>query len=216
MRRFVGIVILMGLVATVSMVGAQPPGGRPGEGGGGGGGDVSSFITRMMTLDANQDGSLSKDEVTDKRLLSLFERADVNKDSVVTKDELTALYSKEGASSGRGQGGGPGGPGGRGGFGPGGPGGPGGMMGGPPPIGQVLPQQIQTMLKLTNAQKKKLETLQKHVNNKLEEILTEEQRQQLEDMKNRGPGGPGGFGGPGGPGGPPPGGPGGPGGPPPN
>ena len=94
----------------------------------------------------------------------------------------------------------------------GGSGGP--AMGGPPPIGQILPPHIQEMLKLTSAQKKKVEALQKLVDSKLEQILTEEQQQQMEEMRNRGPGGPegdrGGFGpppdapgGPGGPGGPP-------------
>ena len=90
----------------------------------------------MMTFDKNMDGKLTKDEVTDSRLQSLFDRADVNKKGEITKEELTAFFTKELAAFnalGAGQGG-PGGgrPGGPGGPGPGGgPGGPGGGPGGP-------------------------------------------------------------------------------------
>ncbi len=85
-----------------------------------------------------------------------------------------------------------------GGFGPGGP-------GGPPQPGQIIPGFMQEQLKLTDAQKKKLDELQKEVDARLAKILTPEQLKQLKEMRP-GPGGPGG--GPGGPGG----GPGGPGG----
>lgn len=85
---------------------------------------------------------------------------------------------------------------------------PGGRQGGfgPPPIGQVLPPFVQTQLKLTDAQKKDLEALQKEVDTKLNQLLTDDQKKALKEMKERGPGrfGPGGPGGgrPGGPGGP--------------
>jgi hypothetical protein len=84
--------------------------------------------------------------------------------------------------------------GGKGGF------GKGGFGGGPPPLGQILPALVQDQLKLTDAQKKDLEAMQKDVDAKLDKILTEEQRTQLKQMKERGPGrfGPGGRGGPGG------------------
>ncbi|MBA4186730.1 MAG: spore coat protein CotH [Planctomycetaceae bacterium] len=94
----------------------------------------------------------------------------------------------------------------------GGPGGPGGgfTMRLPPP-GDVLPPPVQDMLQLTDDQKKQLATLQKEVDASLEKLLTTEQKKQLKEMRDRGPGGfgpPGG--GPGGPGGfgPPGGGPG--------
>lgn len=91
--------------------------------------------------------------------------------------------------------------GGKGGF-PGGPGGKGGFGFGPPPVGQVLPPFIQEQLKLTDAQKKELEALQRDVDARVEKLLTDEQRKALKELKERGPGrGPGG---PGGPGGPPP------------
>jgi hypothetical protein len=91
-------------------------------------------------------------------------------------------------------------------------GGPG--MGGPgffrlPPPGVLLPPPAQDALQLTDAQKKQVAELQKEIDAKLDKVLTEEQRKQLKELKDRGPGG---FGPPGGgPGGfgPPPGGPGG-------
>lgn len=98
----------------------------------------------------------------------------------------------------------------------GGPGfGPRFMMGRP---GDILPGPLQDMLRLTDEQKKQVAELQKEADAKVEKILTEDQRKQLKEMRDRGPMG---FGPPGGPGGfgPPPGGPGGfgppPGGPPP-
>jgi Spy/CpxP family protein refolding chaperone len=202
MRKTSGLVLLAALALTVSTLMAQP-GAREGRGPREDAAEsgANGFVTRMMTFDANQDGKLSKDEVTDNRLSALFERADTNQDGTVTKEELVALYNKEGSASGRGPAGfgppGPGGPGadsGRRGP-PGGPDGPRGRFGGPPPIGQILPAPVQEMLQLTNAQKKKLEDLQKHVDDQLNQILTEEQKAQYQQMRNRGPGGdPGDFG----------------------
>jgi hypothetical protein len=88
-------------------------------------------------------------------------------------------------------------PGGRGGGGFPGGGGFGGRFA-PPEPGQVMPAFIGEMLKLTDDQKKQLDALQKDVDEKLAKILTDEQKKQLKDLKERGPGG---FGRPGGPGG---------------
>ena len=98
------------------------------------------------------------------------------------------------------------------GKGSGGPGdkGPGGPKGKMRP-GLILPPFLQEMLKLSDSQKKQVEELQKEVDAKLNKILNDEQRKQLQDLRERGPGGFG-PGGPGGPGGGGPGGPGGPGG----
>jgi len=104
-----------------------------------------------------------------------------------------------------GQGGQPGQPGG---AGQGGAGGGRGMMG-PPKPGQILAPHLQEQLKLTDAQKKQLDELQKDVDAKLAKILTDAQKKQIQEMGQRGPGGPGGGPPGGGPGGPPPGGPGG-------
>lgn len=169
---------------------------------------VDAFVARMMTFDKNKDGKLTRDEITDERLLRLFDQADANKDGVVTKEELVALATKMLADEGAGGGrrGGPPGEGGPGGRGPGGPGGRGrGGFGGPPQPGQVLPAFLQEQLNLTAEQKKQVEALQKEVDGKLGKILSEEQKTKLKEMgpgPGRGrPGGPGGRG----PGGPPPG-----------
>src|SRR5437868_3444180 len=183
-----------------------------------------SVTDRLMAFDKNGDAKLTKEEVTDPRLQRLFEQADANSDGIVTKEELTALSAKlEAEGPGPGGDRGPGGPGGpdgpRGPRGPGGPGGPGGR-GGPPMPGVVLPPPVQEMLNLTPEQRDQIQALQADVDRKLATILTDEQKQQLQEMRQRGPGrGPGGpGGGPGGPGGPDgprgPRGPGGPGGPP--
>ena len=134
MRAFRGIAIAAGLgggIALMTTLSAQPPG-PPNRDRGGGGqpADPTSYIARLMSFDKNQDGQLSKDEITDSRLVALFERADANADGIVTKEELTADFNQEIAKLGaEGQGGGPGGGGGlRGG--PPGPGGGGGFPGG--------------------------------------------------------------------------------------
>ena len=214
MRLLVGVLFICSLVLVASFTMAQPPegggkgskgskgakGGPSGPGGGGKSATVEEMVARMMTFDKNMDGKLTKDEVTDSRLQSLFERADTDMDGILTKEELTTFFTKEVAALDA-QGGGPG----RGGPG-GGPGGPGGGFGpgGPPKPGQILPPFVQENLKLTDEQKKQLEDLQKDVDAKLAKILTDDQKKQLQEMRPMGPGGPGGGPGrgPGGPGGP--------------
>jgi len=174
---------------------------------------VESIVTRMMAFDKNKDGKLTREEMTDPRLLRLFDRADSNKEGVVTREQLVEMAKQLVAEQGQGGGrGGPGdGPGAPGGFGPGGggKGGPGkggkGGFGGPPQPGQILSPFLQKELKLTSAQKSQLDALQSEVDAKLGKILTDEQKTQLKEMRKRGLGGPGG--GPGGPGGPRPSGP---------
>lgn len=178
----------------------------------------SPLVTKMMAFDKKKDGKLTRDEITDSRLLRLFDLADTNKDGVVTKEELAALSAKLDAETPLGRGG----PGGfDDGFGPG-PGGPGGPGGGPPPgaegrgpggpprgprgpigfgappePGQVLPPIFQRMLNLTDDQKKQVAELQKDVDARLEKILTPEQLRQMRQIPLRGRMRPG-FGGPGG------------------
>jgi Spy/CpxP family protein refolding chaperone len=186
--RYIAAVLFVGAFLTVAaLTSAQPPGQPPGKDKGGKGGPggpggrqtstVEEMVARMMTFDKNGDGKLTKEEVTDARLHPLFERADANKDGVVTKEELTALFTKELAA-----------------LGSGGPGGPGGF--GPPPIGQIMPGFVQDQLKLTAAQKKDLEALQKDVDAQIEKLLTDDQKKAYKEMKERGPGPrPGGLGG---------------------
>jgi hypothetical protein len=83
-------------------------------------------------------------------------------------------------------------------------------MGMRPQPGQILPPFLREQLNLTADQQKQLDELQKEVDAKLSKILTDEQKAQIKEMAERGPGrgGPGGPGGDrGGPGGPPDGGP---------
>ena len=144
------------------------------------------FVARLMNLDRNADGKLSKEEVTDARLQTMLSRADADQDGSVSKEELTAAMAKQMAARGLGGGG----------FGGGGPGAPGGGPGGPgfgppPMVGQILPEFVQESLELTPRQKKMLEVLQADVDKRLAKILTDEQRKQIEEMQTRGPGGPG-------------------------
>jgi EF hand len=203
-------ILSCGLLGAATFAGCFALAQRPG-GGSAGGQTGDDTMARMMEFDANKDGKLTREEVTDERLIRLFDRADANKDGTVTTAELTALVAAEPARRG-----GPGGFG-RGGFGPGGFGPPGG---GPPGggfrPGEVLPRMFQSRLNLSAEQKAQIEALQKDVDAALAKILNDEQKRQWTEMRSRGPGGPGGRRGPGGPGGPGGGGPGGPGGGPPD
>ena len=162
--------------------------------------DASGLVNRMMRFDTDQDGKLTRNEVTDNRSLLIFDSADADEDGTVTKAELSSFAAKE-RSNARG-----GNRAGRGRFGDGFPaGGPGMGPGGPPPKpGVVLPPMIQNHLQLTSQQKSQIQDLQKEVDAKLARILTEQQKAQLEEMQRHGPPGggppPGGFG----DGGPPP------------
>lgn len=87
-------------------------------------------------------------------------------------------------------------------MGPGMGGGGGGRMFVMAPPGTLLPGPMQDELKLTDAQKKDLEKIQKDTEEKLLALMTDDQKKQWKEMKDRfpAPGGPGGggFGGPGG------------------
>lgn len=151
---------------------------------------ADTFVTQMMTFDQNHDGRLVRTEVTDTRLLRLFDRADANHDGTVTTEELRALYQIEIATL------------------PSDGGRPGGPRMGPPPMGQfrmgqLVPEPLQRELDLSTEQQAKLSALQKEVDAKLDSILTPEQRDRMKRFGQRGPGP--GFGGPfGGRPGPPP------------
>jgi EF hand len=189
MRKLAGLMSSMLILAVGSLVVAQPPG--PGQemySQSATGGDL---VTRMMEFDKDKDGKLTKEEVTDKRLHRLFARSDANNDGTVTKEELAKLAAKEESNSrGRSFG-----------FGPPG-GGPGGFMMMPPRPGEILPPMAQQRLRLTPEQKAKLAAIQKEVDERLEKILSDEQKKQLQEMRQRvprgfgqrGDGPPGGFG----------------------
>jgi len=195
-----------GMLAVSSFSTAQPPGqpgkdkdkggkdkgDKGGKGGPGGGGktlSVEELVAQMMAYDANKDGKLTKEELTDTRLHRLFARADAKKSGFVTKEDFATLFTAELAAGG----GGKGGPGGK--DGKDGTGGKGGFR--PPAPGTILPVFLQDFLTFTDAQKKQLAEMQKDVDAKLDKLLTDDQKKQLKEFLERGPGGPGGF--PGGP-----------------
>lgn len=77
--------------------GPNPMGGMPGMGEPSGGmGRSENAMTaedevkRYLTLDKNNDGKLTRDEVP-ARMQGLFTRADSNTDGVITKEELNAM-----------------------------------------------------------------------------------------------------------------------------
>jgi hypothetical protein len=209
MRFRTKIMVSAGVLFAAALASAQPPERGRGKGPAPKSSDadpavartMNPVVTRMMAFDKNNDGKLTKEEVTDERLHRLFDRADADKDGTVTKEELTALTARElaGRDGPGGPGGGPGGPGGPGGRGRGGPGFPGGRggpggpggfgrggFGGPPQPGQVLPPFLRETLNLTAEQQKQVEELQKDVDARLDKILTDEQKQRLREMRGRG------------------------------
>ena len=100
-------------LATAQQDGTFPPGGpaggQDGQRLGGNRGDPAQLVERMMQMDANKDGKISKDEMPAQQVERMFDRADTNKDGFLDKAELEA-FAKAGQA--RGQGGQPGGPGG--------------------------------------------------------------------------------------------------------
>jgi hypothetical protein len=188
--------ILVTCVAVAaSLSPAQPPKGKQGDKGPKGGGLseaalVDDIVSRLMAFDKNMDGKLTRDEITDSRLLRLFDKADTNKDGVVTREQVVTLAKQMVAESAA-EGGGKGGPGGPGKFGPPDKGGKGkgppdkGGFGGPP--GQILPPFLQDMLQLTAEQKLQVDALQTEVNAKLVKILTDDQNKQLKQVQQGGP-----------------------------
>jgi len=147
--------------------------------------DPATMITRLMSMDANQDGVLTSNEVSDPRLQSMLKKIDTNGDGSVTQTELQSFAQSGGRQGNRGGQNGQMGHNGKG-------------MHAPPKPGEILPEHLQNELNLTEAQKKKIDALQKEVDAKLAKILTQDQQQQLTEMAKHGPGGPGGNGGPGG------------------
>jgi Ca2+-binding EF-hand superfamily protein len=79
------------------------PGNPAGEGAGAG--NSGEMVTRLMAMDANKDGKLSKDEVPE-RLQSMMARGDKNEDGALDKDEIMAIARERSGNQG-----GPGGPG---------------------------------------------------------------------------------------------------------
>jgi hypothetical protein len=96
---------------------------------------VDDIVERLMALDKNKDGKITREELPE-RMQFLIDLGDTNKDGALDRDEIKALVAKQAAAGPGGFGGGPGGF--RAGPGPG-PGGgfakgPGGFPKGPGPF----------------------------------------------------------------------------------
>ncbi|MDG3004784.1 EF-hand domain-containing protein [Paludisphaera mucosa] len=171
------------LIVAAAALAQGPPGGGPSlskEA------DVQDVVARMTAFDKDGDGKLARGEVSDARLLGLFDRADADKDGAVTKAELTALAEAEHSDAPDFD------------FGPPPGGGPGfdGFPGAPPSRpGEVLSPPLRQALELTPEQRGKIDELQAKVDAALAEILTDAQKAELKAAARPGPG----------PGGPPPG-----------
>ena len=61
-------------------------------------------------------------------------------------------------------------------------------------LGQIFPRPLQEELNLTPAQEKELDAIQQELKSKLDKLLTDEQRQTIENFRPRRPGGPDGNG----------------------
>src|SRR5690349_3313721 len=83
--------------ALVAMSSAEAqPGGKKGDKGAKGGAEtLDDFVSRLMAFNKAKDGKLTKSELADPRLHELFDRADADKDGVVTRAELEKLYARE-------------------------------------------------------------------------------------------------------------------------
>jgi len=89
-------------------------GGFPGGPGGGQAGNPEEMAQRLLAMDENKDGKLSKEEIPE-RLQSMLTRGDKNEDGSLDKEEIMAVSRERSGGGAGGFGGGPGGPGGFGG-----------------------------------------------------------------------------------------------------
>ena len=194
MQRRHTLAIIAMLLAAPSISLAQPPGGGrgpgpggPGPGGRGPGGSPLDMLERMFDqIDADMDGSITKAEL---KVAMQNERRGMGRrgedlpprnrrdgdqarrrptrggDSGEFRDR--GNRGNRGRSDGGGERRGPGGP--------------------PPQPGQVLPDFVADSLSLTADQKDQLAKLQSDVDQRLASILTEQQKQQIEEHHRRGP-----------------------------
>lgn len=76
-------------------------GGPGGQGGGGGGGGGDAMVERMMAMDADKDGKLSKAEIPE-RLQPTLERGDKNQDGFLDREEIQAIARERSGQPGPG------------------------------------------------------------------------------------------------------------------
>ena len=56
--------------------------------------EIDRLVEGMMAFDADKNGRVTRAELTDNRLLGLFDRADIDKDGTVSKPEFLALAER--------------------------------------------------------------------------------------------------------------------------
>lgn len=80
-----------------------PGGGPRGRGPGRpGAANPDDFVKRLMEMDRDSNGSLSKDEVPE-RMQGMFERGDANKDGALSEDEIRKMAAAQSGDPGRGE-----------------------------------------------------------------------------------------------------------------
>ena len=162
------------------------------------------IVSRLLGFDRNRDGALTRNEISDTRLIPIFERYDSNKDASLTREEIItgaeadspgsttaepaasqppATFGNEGKpmiARPTGIGGG----------------------GAPSPVtrennpsaafpdgltrvGQVVPDDIKDVLELSDKQKKQIDDLEKDIASRLDRILNAKQAQLLKDRINQ-------------------------------
>src|SRR5437879_798269 len=94
-RLFLTLAALVGILTLAATAIEAQPGGKKDKGGKDASETVDEFVAKLMAFNKAKDGKLTKEELTDPRLHALFERADTNKDGVVTRAELEALFQRE-------------------------------------------------------------------------------------------------------------------------
>ena len=118
--RLVASLLALSLASIAAAQDGAPPQGGPGQDARRGGRqgqppDPAQAVDRLMGMDANGEGKLSRDEMPPMLVERIFERADANKDGFVERAELEIVMKDPEALAGL-----------RGGMGRGGAGGPGG------------------------------------------------------------------------------------------
>lgn len=94
--RLLLVLSLFGALLLAASVGTgqPPPGGKKDKKGPGRRSDAPDLVSYLMSFDANKDGKLSREELTDTRLHRLFDRADTKKAGAVTREQLEAVAAR--------------------------------------------------------------------------------------------------------------------------
>ncbi len=95
-HMFLSLAGLLALFCLVVPDGAAQPNGKKGVKGGPVRTEtVEEFVSKLMAFNKAKDGKLTKEEMTDRRLHGLLDRADAKKQGFVTRVDLEALFTRE-------------------------------------------------------------------------------------------------------------------------